>query len=322
MKRILGLDLGTNSIGWAMTQQDFKEKKGEILGIGSRIIPMDAKEMGKFDSGQSISQTADRTRYRGTRRLYQRDNLRRERLHRVLHILGFLPNHYADGIDFEKNIGQFKPDTEPKLNYFIDENGKHEFLFKDSFEEMVEEFKKHQPQLIRTKEDGKETKIPYDWTIYYLRKKALEQAITKEELAWLILNFNQKRGYYQLRGEDIDEDKNKQFVQLKVKEIVDSGEKVKDKILYDVYFENGWKYDKQVVKTEDWSGGVKEFIVTKKTLKDGDIKRTYKAVDSEQDWAAIKAKTEQDIENSNKTVGQFIYETLLQNPTLKIRENW
>lgn len=319
MKRILGLDLGTNSIGWAMTQQDFKEKKGEILGIGSRIIPMDAKEMGKFDSGQSISQTADRTRYRGTRRLYQRDNLRRERLHRVLHILGFLPNHYADGIDFEKNIGQFKPDTEPKLNYFINENGKHEFLFKDSFEEMVEEFKKHQPQLIRTKEDGKETKIPYDWTIYYLRKKALEQAITKEELAWLILNFNQKRGYYQLRGEDIDEDKNKQFVQLKVKEIVDSGEKVKDKILYDVYFENGWKYDKQVVKTEDWSGGVKEFIVTTKTLKDGDIKRTYKAVDSEQDWAAIKAKTEQDIEHSNKTVGQFIYETLLQNPTLKIR---
>jgi hypothetical protein len=35
---------------------------------------------------------------------------------------------------------------------------------------------------------------------YYLRKKALSHKITKEELAWLILNFNQKRGYYLLRG--------------------------------------------------------------------------------------------------------------------------
>ena len=39
-KTILGLDLGTNSIGWALIQQDFENKKGEILGMGSRIIPM------------------------------------------------------------------------------------------------------------------------------------------------------------------------------------------------------------------------------------------------------------------------------------------
>jgi len=38
MKYILGLDLGTNSIGWALIQQDFENKQGEILGMGSRII--------------------------------------------------------------------------------------------------------------------------------------------------------------------------------------------------------------------------------------------------------------------------------------------
>ena len=37
MKRILGLDLGTNSIGWALV--DSEEQR--ILGMGSRIIPMD-----------------------------------------------------------------------------------------------------------------------------------------------------------------------------------------------------------------------------------------------------------------------------------------
>ena len=40
MKKVLGLDLGTNSIGWALIMQDFENKQGEILGMGSRIIPM------------------------------------------------------------------------------------------------------------------------------------------------------------------------------------------------------------------------------------------------------------------------------------------
>jgi CRISPR-associated endonuclease Csn1 len=35
-------------------------------------------------------------------------------------------------------------------------------------------------------------------------KKALTQKIEKEELAWILLNFNQKRGYYQLREEETE----------------------------------------------------------------------------------------------------------------------
>ncbi|WP_147676631.1 type II CRISPR RNA-guided endonuclease Cas9 [Algibacter pacificus] len=309
MRKILGLDLGTNSIGWSVILQDLEKQKGEIIGIGSRIIPMSQDILGKFDSGVSISQTAERTSYRGIRRLYQRDNLRRERLHRVLNILGFLPPHYADNIDFEKRLGQFKEGTEPKLVYRKDETGKYHFIFQDSFYEMVDEFKSY----------GKDVKIPYDWTLYYLRKKGLSKPLTKEELAWIILNFNQKRGYYQLRGEEIDEEKNKQFVQLKVKDVIDSGENVKGKTLYNVVFENGWEYSKQIVKTEDWIGRTKEFIVTTSTLKNGDIKRTFKAVDSEKDWPAIKAKTEQEIAKSGKTVGEYIYESLLKDPTQKIR---
>lgn len=319
MKKILGLDLGTNSIGWALIEHNFDKKEGRIDDLGVRIIPMSADILGKFDAGQSHSQTAERTGYRGVRRLYQRDNLRRERLHRVLNILDFLPEHYAEHIDFEKRLGQFKEGKEIKLNYKSNKDSKFEFIFKASYNEMLAAFKKYQPGLFYVKANGTETKIPYDWTIYYLRKKALSQPLTKQELAWIILNFNQKRGYYQLRGEEIDDDKNKQFVQLKVKEVIDSGEAVKGKKLFNVIFENGWKYDKQVVKTEDWIGRTKEFIVTTKTLKSGEIKRTYKAVDSEKDWAAIKAKTEQDIERSNKTVGEFIYEALLQDPTQKIR---
>lgn len=321
MKQILGLDLGTNSIGWALIQQNFEEKTGHINGLGSRIIPMSQDVMDNFGKGQSISQTAERTGYRGVRRLYQRDNLRRERLHRVLHVLGFLPQHYVDNIDFDKHLGQFRKET--KLNYRKNDAGKFEFLFMDSFNEMLEEFKRHQPNLFYKKSNGEEAKIPLDWTIYYLRKKALSKRISKEELAWILLNFNQKRGYYQLRGEEDKEQegKNKTFEVLKVIKVKDSGEIIKGKEdkLYDIYFENGWKYDKQTTKPENWLNKTKEFIVTTSTLKDGSIKRTYKAVDSEKDWIAIKKKIEQDIEASGKTVGEYIYETLLENPTQKVR---
>ena len=323
MKKILGLDIGTNSIGWSLIKNDFNNTKGMIEGVGSRIVPMSQDILDKFAQGQSHSQTSERTNYRGIRRLYQRNNLRRERLHRVLNILGFLPDHYTNEIDFEKNFGQFKVDKEPKINYRKNQNGKYKFIFINSFNEMISEFRGKQPQLFQKRKDGTETKIPLDWTIYYLRKKALTKKINKEELAWVILNFNTKRGYYQLRGEDEDnsENKRKKFVILKVNELKESGEIIKKsgEKLYDVYFDNGWKYDKQIVKTENWLGKTKEFIVTTTIKKDGEIKRTFKTVNSEEDWPAIKAKTEQDIESSGKTVGEYIYETLLHNPTQKIR---
>ena len=87
MKHILGLDLGSNSIGWALIEQDFDNKKGKILGLGSRIIPMDQGILGEFERGNKVSQTAERTGFRGIRRLRERHLLRRERLHRVLHLL-------------------------------------------------------------------------------------------------------------------------------------------------------------------------------------------------------------------------------------------
>lgn len=312
MKKILGLDLGTNSIGWALINHDFESKSGNIQGMGSRIVPMSQDVLSKFDSGQSVSQTADRTNYRSVRKLYQRHILRRERMHRVLMRLGFLPDNYAEQIDFEQHPGQFKPGCEPKINYTKNSEGKYEFLFQESFQEMLAEFK----------EKGYDKNIPYDWLIYFLRTKALNQKIGKAELAWILLNFNQKRGYYQLRGDEAEEgenNKNKEFCALKVKELQDSGEKVKDNTLYKVIFENGWEYDKPIVKTQDWEGKTKEFIVTTTTKANGEIKRSYKAVDSEKDWPAIKAKTEQDLELSGKTVGAYIYTELLTHPKQKIR---
>lgn len=327
MKKILGLDLGTNSIGWALINEDGGRK--EILGIGTRIIPMSQDILGKFDSGNSISQTAERTGFRGIRRIRERYLLRRERLHRILNKLGFLPEHFAKAIDFEDRLGQFKPDNEPKLVWEEAKTGVFEFIFKSSFNEMVEEFKVTQPELFSIKENGEERQIPYDWTIYYLRKKALQAKIEKEELAWLLLNFNQKRGYYQLRGEEEEENPNKlvEFHALKVVDVTsDEPQKGKIDIWYSVILENSWIY-RRSSKTPlfDWKDKIKEFIVTTdlnddgtvKTDKEGAEKRSFRAP-SEDDWTLLKKKTESDIVKSNKTVGCYIYETLLENPAQKI----
>ena len=40
MKKTLGLDVGTNSIGWAYIENDWENQTGRIIGIGSRIIPI------------------------------------------------------------------------------------------------------------------------------------------------------------------------------------------------------------------------------------------------------------------------------------------
>lgn len=315
MKHILGLDLGTNSIGWAVVKTNEEGNKLKGFDItGSRIIPMDASILGDFAKGNTVSQTAERTRLRGVRRLHERYLLRRERLHRVLNVLGFMPEHYAEQLD---KYGHFLKDTEPKIAW-----NKGQFLFMDSFREMMEEFKQKQPELVA---NGK--KVPLDWTIYYLRKKALTQAITKEELAWILLQFNQKRGYNQLRDEEDEDNKNQlvEYHSLKVVSVEDSGDRKGNSIWYNVKLENGWIYRRASSIPLDWVGKVKDFIVTTdlnedgsiKKDKDGNEKRSFRAP-KEDDWTLLKKKTERSIENSGKTVGEYIYNSLLNDPDQKI----
>lgn len=119
MKNILGLDLGTNSIGWALVKTDDNGIYQQDIKLGSRIIPMGQDVLDNFNGGKPIeSAAATRTRYRGMRRLNERRSLRRERLLRVLHILGFLPPHYDNAIGWDRNngktFGKFKsPEAEP-----------------------------------------------------------------------------------------------------------------------------------------------------------------------------------------------------------------
>jgi CRISPR-associated endonuclease Csn1 len=88
MKKILGLDLGVSSIGWALI--DESEKK--VLGIGSRIIPLSTDDKDEFTKGNAISKNQKRTLKRTQRKGYDRYQLRRQNLISVLKKINMLPD--------------------------------------------------------------------------------------------------------------------------------------------------------------------------------------------------------------------------------------
>ncbi|WP_303316326.1 type II CRISPR RNA-guided endonuclease Cas9 [Flavivirga abyssicola] len=78
MSKILGLDLGTNSIGWALID----DVQNKILGIGSRVFPMGVDNLG--DGDNEMSKNASRTGARGVRRQFFRRRLRKKKLLKAL----------------------------------------------------------------------------------------------------------------------------------------------------------------------------------------------------------------------------------------------
>ncbi len=283
MKRILGLDLGTNSIGWALIEIDHEKGIVKIIGLGSRILPMDAGEISDFESSGKIKSTAaQRTEKRGPRRLNERYLLRRDRLHLVLDLLDALPKHYKLEIDFNnekgERSGQFKKNSEPKLAYLSKQkNKKAGFLFMDSYKEMLGDIGSENVK------NKKGNRIPYDWTLYYLRQKALSKEISLGELAWVLLSYNQKRGYEKTEVEDksIKENEIIEELDLRVKEVIPNIDK-DGRQYYEIHLEGNDNFvykeysDVQMTFKDD----LKEIVKTSILKENGDIdKSTFSVID-------------------------------------------
>lgn len=301
-KLIVGLDLGSNSIGWAVVKAA-NDGVGEaavrpvaILAAGSRIVPMDSQMLSNFEKGNSVSQTATRRAFRSMRRMAERKKLRRARLFRVMRMIGWLPGHMAEVVDAYGNI---KCGLEPKIEW---NNGV--FLFQKSFDEMCAEF------------GG--TKVSHDWTVYYLRKKALREAISGQEMAWVLMNFNQKRGYKASRTDIVENDEkegqSKEVVDVCVTNVVREGKKL---ILT---FDDGGTIEQKsdVDSISGWVGKRLELLKTTVVSKKGETTVKY-SQPGEDDWTLKKTKTENDIKSKAQTVGEYIYANLLSHPDEKLR---
>ncbi len=103
MGKILGLDLGTNSIGWALID----DKQNKILGVGSRIFPMGVIDLGNGES--EMSKNSSRTGARGVRRQFFRRRLRKKVLLKALSENKMCPMTIQDFEDW-KNSKSFPTD--------------------------------------------------------------------------------------------------------------------------------------------------------------------------------------------------------------------
>jgi CRISPR-associated endonuclease Csn1 len=146
MKKILGLDLGSASIGWALINEHESDNNTtcEIISLGSRIIPYEGTEGKDFAKGTGESRNSLRTQARTARKGYDRYQLRRK--------------------------------------YLVD------MLVKNNM--MPSEDLKSLPKI----------------ELWQLRARAVNEAVTPQELGRLLLWLNQKRGYKSSRS-DANKDK-------------------------------------------------------------------------------------------------------------------
>src|SRR5690606_18900066 len=120
----------------------------------------------------------------------------------------------------------------------------------------------------------KGNRIPYDWTLYYLRQKALSKEIGLEELAWVLLSYNQKRGYEKTEVED-KSTKEGQIVEeldLRVKEAIPKINK-DGKQFYEVHLDgnDNFVYNEYSDVQMTFKDDLKEIVKISKVDEQGNI---------------------------------------------------
>ncbi len=287
MKNVLGLDIGTNSIGWSLVQLDPEDNKGKIRGMGSRIIPMETDLLNNLEQGNSISKTASRRKFRGSRRLRHRYKLRRNRLIQCLKILHWLPENFKPGSRlpyFEKSLSE--------LRSYLNSND-----------------------------------VTEDWTIYYLRKKALYERIELEELARILLHMNQRRGFKSNRktdqnkpeSESIENANHSKWIEIaKVNSVIATGEKFKNKNQYEIQFCDGRKGFIYRDTHPDWKDKEMEFEFRLRLSKKDETLTL--SIPNKTDWVQLKEALSKDIDEKNLHVGEYYLEEIRKDRNYRIRE--
>lgn len=310
-KKILGLDLGTNSIGASLVNlpksiDDFG-KYGSIEWLGSRIIPVEGDYLQKFESGgQAETKAAARRKKRGSRRLKHRYKLRRTRLIQVFKILGWIDESFPE--DFKKRIND---DKNFKFNI-------SDYLpFSD---ETIEEA----TELLGVKDKRNKKRnivIPEDWIVYYLRKKALTKKITISELARIIYMMNQRRGFKSSRKDLKDDNviEIKKAYELIIKSVELKSDEKNKKGQYTFVItptiSEVQPWEETLYKKPEWEGKKFKYVVT---WRNGKQLKPQRATTN--DWEAVVVALDNEMEQRNQHPGEFFFDELVKDKNYKIRQ--
>jgi CRISPR subtype II RNA-guided endonuclease Cas9/Csn1 len=328
MKKILGLDIGTNSIGWALVEQDFENKQGQILGMGSRIIPMGTDKQ-DYEKGVGITKNADRRAKRTARKMSKRYKLRRNKLLYILNELGMLPNQFQfkNGIP-EPNKLQELELLPIKRNREYTNNGRR----KD-----------------RKYKDGKKIEQePNSILNYQLRTKAIYDIISLEDFGKILYQFNQLRGYSGGNNDETDSKKQKddsdenEETAVKTYEVITKKVEIKEIVKTDKTFKvrgganKGQEQNKfnitvllddeeiegetELQNLEEKIGQIEELeIRTRRNKKTKEVSSRVFSLPEKTNWRKQMEFTEKILKEENLYVSQLLVRDLEQNKWTKIR---
>ena len=128
MTKILGLDLGTNSIGWAIRDTEYKGKE-QIIDKGVRIF----SEGVKSEKGIESSRAAERTGYRSARKIKYHRKLRKYETLKVLSLNGMCPLSIEEVEEWKKS-GFKKYPLNPEFLKWLrtsDDENINPYIFRD-----------------------------------------------------------------------------------------------------------------------------------------------------------------------------------------------
>lgn len=324
MKKILGLDIGTNSIGWAFIESNAYENPetldGKLIALGSRIIPMDGDALSKFESGTPESKAAGRRGARSARRLNQRYKLRRSRLVEALQILGWLPENFPNE---KRNPNLFKKIDKHNINNYLPYST-------ELLKEVADFFEVSDKKTVK----GEEYEISEDWVIYYLKTKALKKQVSLSELARILYHYNQRRGFKSSRkdaksDEEVSEIKYpiyEKWVEIVTVINIEEKNKAVEKGIEYTFYELTCKaqgFEFQAIKKRrtplDWLNREKEVEITRKTTKAGEVSYTISEVDPKA-WENRKLALEKDIDKSGLTISEYYLNNLKADRNYRIKQ--
>ncbi|GAA3632950.1 type II CRISPR RNA-guided endonuclease Cas9 [Flavivirga jejuensis] len=178
MSRILGLDLGTNSIGWAIVDKEKNEKEFTLVDKGVRIFAEGVNIEAKTSS--ESSKAAQRTGYRSGRKLKYRRKLRKLQVLKILSDNNLCP-HLTDD---ELKLWRYKK-IYPKNDAF------RLWLSTDNQDEKVER--------------NKQIKNPYSFRFKASTKKFdLDKISDRYDLGRAFYHMAQRRGFLSNRLDTSD----------------------------------------------------------------------------------------------------------------------
>jgi CRISPR-associated endonuclease Csn1 len=286
-KKILGLDLGTNSLGWALIEEG--EGSGKILGLGSRIVPMDAQMLLDFEKGKPITKNATRRQARGARRLLQRYKLRRNRLINTLHLLGWIPS-----MDSPKLFHDY-------LAKSPSQNGSSLAQFE------IYELRNRALKEIVSLEELARILMHLNQRRGFLSNRKVKDAEEEKAVA---------------EDKDADEDGELKGTTKTYEEVhiisVEKDESGK-KIIYQIELADGRKGSSYAALPVNAEQKIELLITEKNTNKWG--RSYFFQLPNKADWNYRKQYINKIIEESGMTVGQFYYLEFKKNPHFKVKDN-